>query len=447
MARIAFVCPDFYSHLRAFEALGEELASMGHEPVFLVPEGAGEMRSTHFRTIFVGRKAGGVFGRRLAGRAAASGTGLTGILRTVADRARATDAFCAAAPAVMRRERIDLVVGDEFEPAAGLVAAFLGLPHVSLAAALPIERDPAMPLPFLGWAYDPSERGLARNRGGELVGGFLMGSQRRVISRWAQRFGLGEIADDTACLSRSLRLAQAPASFDFPRPPTAGLTPVGPIRSQHREAHPGLDAFAVDPARPFVFASLGTMQGHRRWLFERIASVCRAAGAQLLVAHCGGLSPSDAARIGADWVTDFVDQGSILSRADLCVTHGGLNTVLDCIDTGTPMLALPVGYDQPGNGARIRHHRIGETIPARRATRRRIEEALTRLLDERAGYVERAAPMRAEIRRAGGAARAAQLVHDLLIRSRIEAHAGRFDAARQPANDTEIRDLGLSVRL
>jgi zeaxanthin glucosyltransferase len=48
-----------------------------------------------------------------------------------------------------------------------------------------------------------------------------------------------------------------------------------------------------DPGRPFVFASLGTLQGQRFGLFRRIAKACRRLDAQLLVAHCGGL---DAAR-------------------------------------------------------------------------------------------------------------------------------------------------------
>ena len=53
-------------------------------------------------------------------------------------------------------------------------------------------------------------------------------------------------------------------------------------------------------------------------------------------------------------------QIELLKLAALCITHAGLNTVLESLAQGVPMVAIPIGYDQPGVAARIAHHGVGE---------------------------------------------------------------------------------------
>jgi zeaxanthin glucosyltransferase len=45
----------------------------------------------------------------------------------------------------------------------------------------------------------------------------------------------------------------------------------------------------------------------------------------------------------------------LLKRATVCITHAGLNTVLESLAQGVPQLAIPITYDQPGVAARIAH--------------------------------------------------------------------------------------------
>ena len=222
-------------------------------------------------------------------------------------------------------------------------------------------------------------------------------------------FGVPAIENDVDCLSDRLRITQTVAAFDFPRPLHSLLRPVGPIRSDVAPIGRPVPAMG-ERRRPFVFASLGTLQGHRFDLFRRIAAACEDLDAELLVAHCGGLDPAQAERLEADWVVDFADQMAALKRADICITHGGLNTVLDALAVGTPMLALPIAFDQPGVGARILHHGVGEAVSAGRATRGAIRRRLKRLLDGNEAYVAAAEPLRADIGRSGGAKAAAALV-------------------------------------
>jgi zeaxanthin glucosyltransferase len=58
-------------------------------------------------------------------------------------------------------------------------------------------------------------------------------------------------------------------------------------------------------------------------------------------------------------VVPIAPQIELLKRAALCITHAGLNTTLEALAEGVPIVAIPVGYDQPGVAARIAYHGVG----------------------------------------------------------------------------------------
>ncbi|KQT69695.1 MULTISPECIES: glycosyltransferase [unclassified Aureimonas] len=410
MARFALVCPPFPSHIRVFEALAGRLEARGHESVFVLNAGAERFVRPGRRVLSVGA----VEGLDPAGllRRAARPTGPLGILRTVSDTAALTEALCRDAPGLLREVRPDVLVGDEMEPAAGLVAASLGLPFVSVAAALPVETVPGMPPPYLGWPYDPSRKGLKRNRGGARIAKILLTEQRRTIEAWAERFGLRSRSTLTDCLSPTLRLSQTVAGFDFPRPPSPIFHAVGPIREAPAASAAPLP-FTPDPGRPLVFASLGTLQGHRLGLFRAMAEGCRSVGASLVVSHCGGLSDEEAASLDADHVFADLPQAAVLARASVCITHGGMNTVMDALAAGVPMLCLPIAFDQPGVAARIVHHGVGLRSSRVLLSPRRIASSLDALLASSA-FRNRAAAIGREIAASGGADLAADLIEGVL---------------------------------
>jgi zeaxanthin glucosyltransferase len=54
-------------------------------------------------------------------------------------------------------------------------------------------------------------------------------------------------------------------------------------------------------------------------------------------------------------IYEWVPQQEILSHCNLMVTHGGMNSICDCLTSSVPMLVYPLNEksDQPGNAARI----------------------------------------------------------------------------------------------
>ena len=416
MTHFAVISPPFLSHLRAMEAIAGELIARGHR-VTLVQQAdvAAALRHPQLGFAQVGAAShppGSL--SSVIDRAAKPG-GPWGIRRVIADMAAATDMFCREAPAVLRSIGAEVILADQMEPGGGMVAEYLGLPFVSVACALPVNREPLVPLPVMPWRYQPTPWGEQLNLHSSGVYDRAMQAHAAVIARHAVAFGLPPRQRLDECLSPLLQLSQTTSGFDFPRTVwPEHCHGVGPLRSALAD-EPPMD-IPVATGRPFVFASLGTLQGDRFGLFHRIAEACRELDVQLLIAHCGRLDAAQERRLvkaGANWVTDFAPQRAVLARADAVITHAGLNTVLDALEAGVPSLALPIAFDQPGVAARVVHAGVGLKLNPRLASRRRIVQALRRLLRE-PGFAQRARELGDEVRAAGGAPRAAQLIEQAL---------------------------------
>lgn len=330
--------------------------------------------------------------------------GLFGTLRTVADSAAMTDQLCSDGRRMLEELGAELVIGDQMEPAGYLLARALGLPFVGLACAVPIDPAPGIPLPFLDWPFEPDAEG--KHRRTAKIAAALSRKQSKVIGGWAERFGLephGALGD---CLG-SVRVAQMVPALDFPRPDPLPFVPVGPLR-RHDELGPAALPFDLPVDRPLVFASMGTMLGGDVKVWRALGEACREAGAALVFVHGGRLSDEEAASVDAHHAAAFLPYRAVLARAALCITHGGSNTVLDALACGVPLLVRPVGFDQPGNLARVRHHGLGEELASLR--RPSVIAGQIRLLVEDEGVRERCRRVAAALAEAGGAERAAEVV-------------------------------------
>jgi MGT family glycosyltransferase len=102
-------------------------------------------------------------------------------------------------------------------------------------------------------------------------------------------------------------------------------------------------------------------------------------------------------------VVDFAPHGHILDRAAAAITHGGMGATQKALARGVPVCAVPFGRDQFEVARRVEHAGAGTRLPAKRLSRERLREAVTRAMRCRDGAQRIAAAYRA----AGGAARAA----------------------------------------
>lgn len=414
MARIAFLAPLFLGHLNPICALADELVRRGHRATFIhMADGAPMLakRGLDYRTIGETTHPPGFLtemGRRL-GRL----NGPFGLRQTVRDVAGITDMLCRGLPAALRAIQADMIVCDQVEAAGGLVADHLGLPHVSLASALPVNWEPSAPPIFTPFRYDPSPWGIKRNRVGYQASAYILRPIGEVIREHAEKWSLGPRRRVDHCLSRHLQIAQLVAGLDVPR---ERLSPVfhycGPLRS---ETEVPTDAILPPrDGRPLAYASLGSLQGARYRVFSKIAKAARGADLQLVLTHAGGLTPRQVSLLpGSPVAFDFLPQHEVLHSASLAILHGGLNTVLDAASHGVPVVVVPIAFEQGAIAMRVERSGFGASLPRWRMTSGGLRNTIRHILEDPT-YRAAATRLQAEIRVAGGVRRAADLVEKAL---------------------------------
>jgi zeaxanthin glucosyltransferase len=138
---------------------------------------------------------------------------------------------------------------------------------------------------------------------------------------------------------------------------------VGPIRKDSANDH----AFPWEKlnGKPLIYASLGTVVNRNRPLYRLIAEACaelqeNGVDAQLVLA-LGGADPALLGDVpGSPIVVRYAPQRQLLAKSWLTITHAGLNTTLESLSEGVPLVALPIAFEQPAVAARIRWTRTGE---------------------------------------------------------------------------------------
>ncbi len=395
-------------------ALAGELVSRGHRVTFVhMADGEPILAKRGFAYHAVGRgthPAGFSIGLN---RALLRMNGPFGVMNITRRVAGISDMLCRELPGALRSLQADMLICDQVEPAGGLVADYLDLPHVSVAGALPINSEPSIPPLYAPWRYDPSPFGVRRNMAAYGVIQWMLRPFRKVIVEHSQAWKLRPRWRIDQCLSMRLQIAQLVRGLDYPR---TRLWPVfhycGPLRAPL--AVPSMDKLPDRDGRPLTYVSLGSLQGQRFGLFRRITEAARACNLQVVLTHGGGLSPTQVAALpGSPAAYDFLPQAEVLSGASVAVLHGGLNTILDACAQGVPIVVVPIAFEQAAIGRRVEQAGAGLTVSRRLTTATGLAKAIRRVMDD-PQFASAAGRLRDEIAGSGGTRQAADLVETAL---------------------------------
>jgi zeaxanthin glucosyltransferase len=414
MTHFGIVSPPVPGHLHPFAALGRELIARGHHVTCfqladleqkIVEEGL-EFHRVGVADFPPGSLRGWLdeLGRR---------KGFAALRYTIGAVGRMTAMMCRELPDAVRAAGVETLLVDQMEPAGGAVAERLGLPFATICNALLINRDPIAPPPFTPWTYTDAWWARLRNRVGYAVSDRLTKPIADAVARYRREWKLPALASPDDSFSRLAQICQMPREFDFPRtalPPAFHY--VGPLRG----GLPRPIAFPWDrlDGRPLAYASLGTLQNSREPLFRTFAEACRGLDVQLVISHGGGLTPDEAAGLPGDpLVVSYAPQVDLLARAALTITHAGLNTVLDSMANGVPVVAVPITYEQPAIARRVEWAGAGRTIALNRLSPDRLREAARAVLQQ-AKYRAAAQKLAESTRLAGGTQRAADIVEEVM---------------------------------
>jgi zeaxanthin glucosyltransferase len=315
-------------------------------------------------------------------------------------------------PEAVRNANLDALLVDEVETANN-VAEYLGLPFVSLALIPPLVNDNRYPPFYFGWSG--SQRWWARLRN-EIairiltrVASPIFVAVNAYRTKWGLKVGVPEDG-----LSNLAQITQLPRALEFeiePLPPHLHYT--GPFVDPAQRTPVDFPWDQLD-GRPLVFASLGTLQNRSRDIFRKIAQACAELNVQLVISLGGGLEPD---RLGAlsgnPLVVRFAPQLEIVKRASVVITHAGVNTVLESLSEGVPLVCIPLGNDQPGVAARVKARGAGIVVPPRSANAKRLRSAVRAVL-ENDSYRLAARKIQSAIAEIDGLDRAADIIEDVL---------------------------------
>jgi zeaxanthin glucosyltransferase len=185
----------------------------------------------------------------------------------------------------------------------------------------------------------------------------------------------------------------------------------------------------LDPARPIVYASLGSHPSDYGDASHRVfRTMIEAMGAdadwQAVLAIGPDLDPQDFQPHGAHiLVRRWAPQMQVLARSAVMVTHAGMGAVNECILTGVPMVALPMARDQHENARRIGHHGLGVAGDAATVTADALRVMLTEVMGD-PRFRARVALMRERSRESGVEA-GVQVVEQAICASRPRFAGGQ----------------------
>jgi MGT family glycosyltransferase len=268
-------------------------------------------------------------------------------------------------PKVLTETGVEALVIDVTFRHLQLVAMHLGIPFANVWNALHIDTTGTTPPCLFDFPYDPSPEGRARNIAGLKVIGELGASQQKVAAAYAEAAGLKfDWSSPYAAHSQLAILTQAPREFDFPGTPwPEQFHYAGPFHDgEGREPVPF--AWEKLTGKPLIYASMGTLVNGIEDIYRTILqTVGKLSDVQMVLSVGRHVKREDLGPIPLNTiVVPAAPQIELLKHAELCITHAGLNTTLETLASGVPMVAIPISFDQPGVAARIAYHGVGEFL-------------------------------------------------------------------------------------
>lgn len=411
MTHFGIMCPGTLGHLYPMLSLSHELQKRGHQFTYFGPLDAEERISKagiNFCALGKSEFPMGALATFL--KRVGQTSGLNVLRLCLKEQCKEARVILRDAPAAMRQVGLEALIIDQTILSGETLADILDIPFVNVCNALMLNRENGVPCSFTHSSYSSAWWAYLRNQVCYSALYQLAKPIKNIVNQHRQQWKLPLYSFSSEPYSRLLQLGQQPIEFEFPRvnlPQCFHFT--GPFSTQAVRA-PSCFPFDKLTEKPLIYASLGTIQNRLHWVFHAIAEACLGLDAQLVISvgRSGDLD-SFANLPGNPLVAKMPPQLELLKRAALTITHAGMNTTLESLSYGVPMVAIPIGNDCSGIAARIAWTGCGERVPVSRLNVPRLRSAIQRVLMEDT-YRNNALKLQNAIYRAGGVKKAADLI-------------------------------------
>jgi MGT family glycosyltransferase len=164
-----------------------------------------------------------------------------------------------------------------------------------------------------------------------------------------------------------------------------------------------------------IYISHGTVYNDRPQFFN----LCFAAFAdtpwKVVVSIGRNVDPEKLDPIPSNFIVrPYVPQLEVLKYAKICITHGGMATIIEAFSQGVPLVVIPQATsDVTVNARRVDELGLGIMLDEKSLTQEELRDAAVRISNDPAYYM-RTLQMCEEIQKAGGYIRAADVLQDFV---------------------------------
>jgi len=403
--KLGFICLNLPGHLNPMTAFARHLQARGHEVVFLYSSSANGLPCVpgNIRDPFNENRA-----------AVSKLQGEDALAFAVGLLVQRTEAMLASMPDMLEATGVDALIIDPIQFYAELGPMKLGMPYIHAAVAMHCDFSGYTPISIYSHPHLTTPEAIARNRQG--VARFAKMIQNDGVKAYARNAGFKINWEDPGfTLSKIASLSQTPREFDFEN---------SHWPSQFHHTGPFHDGKGREPVdfpwerltgEPLIYASMGTILNGQVQVFRTLAAgVARHQGVQLVLSIGDQLAPEQIGPVPRNAIiVKRAPQLELLKLASVCITHSGLNTVLESLAQGVPQVAIPVTFDQPGIAARIAYHKTGAVTSLDKLTAVHLATLLGDVLSD-ATYRDNARRIQKAIVKTNGLSLAADLVEQSL---------------------------------
>jgi UDP:flavonoid glycosyltransferase YjiC (YdhE family) len=177
----------------------------------------------------------------------------------------------------------------------------------------------------------------------------------------------------------------------------------------------------LDRNKRIIYCSLGT-QGHliknsRHALRSISEAISLESDWQLVLTSGEIMEPEEFNTFPPNIIAvQKAPQLDLLKRTSLMITHGGFNTVKECILFGVPMIVFPLIRDHPATAARVVHHGLGLRGNFNQISPQAVRSLIDRL-DGDSSFISRVGAMGERFRELERSGRAIGIVESILSNS------------------------------
>ena len=419
MVRFGILSPPGFGHLNGMIAIGRELMTLNHSvTVFSAADSRTSVTKAGLNFMAIGEYEYPEGSVKEVSDNMGKLVGIAATIYNVDLSEKVAKVSLRDTPTAIQNENIDVLLVDQSMVEGKTIAEITNIPFITICNALILDPEPNIPPLVTSWNYDISWWSIARNQLGYSLFGLLSFKIAQVIENYRRQNNLPIASDlnfNNLVNSNLAVISQQIAEFEYPRtqlPPQFHFTGLFSANTEYRE--PIEFPWNRLNGKPIIYASMGTIQNQQLWIFEAIANACKDFDCQLIISIGGSKEPQRIKTLpGSPLVVKYAPQLEILEKASLCITHAGMNTTLECLKYGIPMVAIPIANDQPGIASRIEWTKTGMVVQIHELLYGlayfRLKQAIEKVIYD-SSYRENALKMQQHMRSAGGVKKAVDII-------------------------------------